>query len=152
DGEPATEPQLRDRPPPSVAEYDQLLPSHRKPAASAAAVEPRPAPQPAENDPAVTVDMAAAIGPGWSLTQTTLDRETGIWRVRHAGRLLGVIERRHELHGRGWSASRDGVTIAAFGTFTARKGSALWRTRDNAAAGIAFDAVQRELVPRSSMP
>jgi hypothetical protein len=100
------------------------------------------------------VDMSEAIGPGWTLRQTPEGRTAGTWQVRYDDRLIGSVERVEQLSGRvtGWRALLNGIGVSAFGTLTARKGSPLWRTRDMAAAGIAFQAVHNNLAPKHSMP
>ncbi|WP_067801349.1 hypothetical protein [Actinomadura formosensis] len=99
------------------------------------------------HQPAVTeVDMAARLGPGWTLRQREGDAETQTWLVTYQGQVKGLVRRyRRKSDGalsRGWEALLGGGE--GFVRHSATKAGAhsdrssfLWRSRDLAAWGIA---------------
>ena len=88
-----------------------------------------------------TVDLSNQIGPGWTLTQHADDADVSMWHVQHDGRTIGTVRRSYDLasNTRGWEARMANFGhVPAFGALAAsRRHDRLWRTRDNAAAGIA---------------
>jgi hypothetical protein len=91
-----------------------------------------------------TVDLSHQIGPGWTLAQHAEDAEISLWHVQHDGQTLGTVRRSYDLasNTRGWEARTANFDhIRAVGALAAsRRHDRQWRTRDNAAAGIASRA------------
>jgi hypothetical protein len=92
-----------------------------------------------------TVNLSQQIGPGWTLTQHADDADISLWHVQHDDQTLGTVRRSYDLasNTRGWEARTANFDhVPAFGALAAsRRHDRLWRTRDNAAAGIASRAV-----------
>jgi hypothetical protein len=112
--------------------------------------QPEPNTADATCTPAVkTVDMRDSIGPGWTLVQHDGDAEASIWHVHHNGRTVGSVHRSYDLSANagGWEArTADYHLVCAVGTLAAsRRHDRLWRTRNSAAAGIAFHTTRHSV-------
>ncbi|KUF17360.1 hypothetical protein AT728_16280 [Streptomyces silvensis] len=101
-----------------------------------------------------TVDLAARLGAGWTLTQRAGDAARHRWLVEHDGTVHGHVNRyrrKDRTFSSGWEAHRradlghlrvDAITSCA----KLRNSSFLWSSRDLAAWGIA--TAPRHTAPR----
>jgi hypothetical protein len=112
-------------------------------------------PAPAAEQVVKTIDLSAAIGPDWTLTQRAGDVEASLWQLQHDGRPAGTVRRSYDLSSntRGWEArTADYTLVSAFGALAAsRRHDRLWRTRDGAAAAIAQHVATRKRPSRKGV-
>jgi hypothetical protein len=96
--------------------------------------------------PVKELDMAARLGPGWTLRQRAGDAETHSWLVTYQGQVKDMVRRyRRKSDGewsKGWEALLGGgagfVRHSATAAGSLHQGSSfLWRSRDLAAWGTA---------------
>jgi hypothetical protein len=146
DKAPVTKPVTTEQPTPGSAPVPPTEPEAKSRAEEQIA-QPEPAPaNPCAGPVIKTVNLSQQIGPGWTLTQHADDAEISLWHVQYNGRTLGTVRRSYDLtsNTRGWEARTANFDhVRAFGALSAsRRHDRLWRTRDNAAAGIASRAAK----------